>query len=64
MDTTTVTTRRHFYTPREVAEYLAVSTASVYRWAASGEIQSIRVAGTVRIPAAELARLTTSSAAA
>lgn len=63
MDTTTVTTRRHFYTPREVADVLAVSTASIYRWAATGEIESIRVAGTVRIPAAELARLTTPQAA-
>ena len=41
----------------EVAATLRVDPATVYRWCRSRDLESVRVAGTVRIPAAALERL-------
>ena len=41
----------------EVAATLRVDPATVYRWCRSRELESVRVAGTVRIPADALERL-------
>jgi len=44
-------------TVSEVAATLRVDPATVYRWCRSRELESVRVAGTVRIPADALERL-------
>ena len=41
----------------EVAATLRVDPATVYRWCRRRELESVRVAGTVRIPADALERL-------
>ena len=50
-------------TPREVASALRVDLSTVYRWIDRGTIGAVRFGGarhTVRIPAAELVRLSAS----
>ena len=44
-------------TCREFADALRVEDSTAYRWARDGTVRSVRVGGTVRIPAAELERL-------
>ena len=44
-----------YYTVAEVAEHLRISPMSVYRYTRSGELPSVRMGKTVRIPAAALA---------
>ena len=39
------------FTVNEVAAALRVEPSTIYRWAREGTVPSIRVAGTVRIPA-------------
>jgi excisionase family DNA binding protein len=50
-------------TPREVASMLRVDLSTVYRWISHGTISAVQFGGarhTVRIPAAELARISSS----
>lgn len=51
-------------TPREVANTLRVDLSTIYRWIDQGTIGAIQFGGarhTVRIPAAELVRLSSSA---
>jgi excisionase family DNA binding protein len=45
-------------TCREVADALRVEDSTVYRWPRTGVVDSVRIAGTVRIPASEFERIT------
>jgi excisionase family DNA binding protein len=45
-------------TCREFAQVLRVEDSTAYRWARTGIVESVRVGGTVRIPASEVERLT------
>ena len=49
-------------TAAEFAHALRVEYSTVYRWARTGVVDSVRVGGTVRIPATELTRLAGSAA--
>lgn len=40
-----------FYTVKEVADHLRMSTMSVYRYVDSGKLRGVRLGGSVRIPA-------------
>lgn len=42
----------------EVARAFKVEPSTVYRWVRAGDLQGIRLGGTVRIPADALERLT------
>jgi excisionase family DNA binding protein len=53
-----------FYTPEQLAELLQVSKPAIYKWAQEGRIQVVRIGRTVRIPAAEVARLIRENTAA
>jgi len=44
-----------FLTVREVAALLCVSTASVYKLCAAGDLPHVRVLGAIRIASADLA---------
>ena len=44
-------------TVREVADALRVEDSTVYRWARTGAVDSVRFEGVVRIPASELERI-------
>jgi excisionase family DNA binding protein len=48
---------KEFYTPEQLAELLQVSKPAVYKWAAEGRIEVVRIGRTVRIPASEVDRL-------
>ena len=43
-------TQNELLTPAEVAKLLRVTPATVLRWARVGEIESVRIANTTRIP--------------
>jgi len=43
-------------TPREAARVLSVSRETIYRMAAAGQLQSVRVRGSLRIPLSALQR--------
>jgi excisionase family DNA binding protein len=43
-------------TPREAARALNVSRETIYRMAAAGQLQSVRVRGSLRIPLSALQR--------
>jgi excisionase family DNA binding protein len=43
-------------TPREAARVLNVSRETIYRMAAAGQLQSVRVRGSLRIPLSALQR--------
>ena len=45
-------------TCREFAQLLRVESSTAYRWCRNGTVESVRVGGIVRIPVAELERLT------
>ena len=50
-------------TPAQLAEQFQVSRSTAYRWIRSGEVPSVRLGGTVRIPAKPLVdRLTRNTA--
>lgn len=53
----TYSTLNQRYRPKDVAERYRFALASVYRWIKKGEIESVRIGGTIIIPAAEIARL-------
>jgi excisionase family DNA binding protein len=44
-------------TPREAARTLAVSRETVYRMAAAGQLPTVRVRGSLRVPVSALDRL-------
>jgi excisionase family DNA binding protein len=50
MDNTDGTARR-LLTVAEVAQELRVTRGTAYRWARDGQLPTIRVGGTVRVPA-------------
>jgi excisionase family DNA binding protein len=50
------TNERHFLTVRELAAYLRVSRRKAYELVANGEVPSIRVGSSLRIPREELER--------
>lgn len=52
-----------YYTVAEVAAHLRISTMSVYRYIKAGQIPSVRLGGSVRVPAAGLAALENSALA-
>ncbi len=43
--------------PIEAARILAISRPQIYRLAASGAIRSVKIAGSIRIPASELEKV-------
>jgi excisionase family DNA binding protein len=47
----------------EVADKLGLNVETVYRLIGTGEIQAFRIGGSVRIPASEIDRIMTTSAA-
>jgi excisionase family DNA binding protein len=46
-----------FYTPEELATLLKVTRQAVYKWIQDGQMESVRIGRTVRIPADEVERL-------
>jgi excisionase family DNA binding protein len=44
-------------TPKEFAHQFRVSQRTVYTWLAEGRIPHHRIAGTIRIPASEVAKI-------
>ena len=54
--------RRRVFTLDETAHILGSSKASVYRMLRSGELKSIRIGARQRIPEAEVARISGSTA--
>ena len=48
-------------TVNEVAARLRVAPVTVYRWLRRGELEGVRFVGTVRVPAAEVERLLTTT---
>lgn len=48
-----------YFTVAEVASHLRISRMSVYRYVKSGELASVRLGASVRIPASEITRLET-----
>ena len=47
----TVTKMQPLLTPSEVAETLRVEPSTVYKWLKNGTLPSVRLGGTVRVPA-------------
>jgi len=45
------------YTPEEVATMLKVSKQAIYKWIREGDLASVKIGRTVRIPAAAVNRL-------
>lgn len=64
METRTDTTPRFAYPIPETAHLLGISTRSVYRLLASGDLRAVLICGRRRVPAVELERLTKPQAAA
>jgi excisionase family DNA binding protein len=56
-ETTIATQGQMLATPREAARALNVSRETIYRMAAAGELRSVRVRGSLRIPLSALERL-------
>ena len=50
---------QRLYRPREVAEALSISRGQVYALAERGLIRVVRIGTSVRIPASEIERLST-----
>jgi excisionase family DNA binding protein len=48
---------KRFYRPDELAAMFEVSRDTVYRWIARGLIRSVRIGGSMRIPADEMERV-------
>ena len=46
-----------FYTPEELAAMLKVTRQAIYKWIQDGQMESVRIGRTVRIPADEVERL-------
>lgn len=46
-----------FYTPEELATMLKVTRQAVYNWIQQGQMEAVRIGGTVRIPGEEVERL-------
>ncbi len=51
-----------YYTTAEFAKLLGVHLSTVHRWTRSGAVDSLRIKGTLRIPASEVAKHTTPAA--
>ena len=49
--------RRHAYTPTEAAQVLGICRASVYNLMSRGELRSVKLGGSRRIPVEEIDRL-------
>jgi excisionase family DNA binding protein len=47
--------------PDECAKFLGVHKSTIYRWADEGHIKRIKMAGTVRIPRAEMEKISCES---
>lgn len=45
------------YSVRDIAELVRVSDRTVWRWIKAGELRSVKVGGSVRVPAAEVEKL-------
>ena len=46
-----------FYTSEELAAMLKVTRQAIYKWIQAGQIESVRIERTVRIPGEEVERL-------
>jgi excisionase family DNA binding protein len=56
-ETPIATTQPLLATPQQAAETLAVSRETVYRMAAAGQIPTVRVRGSIRVPVRALERI-------
>lgn len=50
-------TIEQLYTVKEVAAMFRVNAATVRNWIRKGQIQAMKIGGSTRIPASELARI-------
>lgn len=48
---------RQFLTQKQTAEILQVHRSTLHRWLRAGRLESVKIGGTVRIPASALERI-------
>jgi excisionase family DNA binding protein len=48
---------RGLLTPREAADFFRVTPRTVYLWIDRGDLEAVRIAGSMRIPKAEILRI-------
>jgi excisionase family DNA binding protein len=56
-ETPIATTQPLLVTPQQAAQALAVSRETVYRMAAAGQIETVRVRGSIRVPVQAIERM-------